>query len=165
MALVDYTTFNDIRAALGVSSDEIEDATLSLDVYSYNLDAELGDMEPSPVAKYLELKDTEIDGMTDVEARFFKAMRLFASYSVARQLLPSLPMFAPKEQTDGKASVTRFAGDPYKETMKRVEAQYEVNLTRLIAALAKVNSLTATPTVLRPYFSAVAPAFDPVTGA
>ena len=41
MALLTYTTYDDIRAALGVSSDEIEDATLSLSLYELNLTSDL----------------------------------------------------------------------------------------------------------------------------
>lgn len=164
MALVDFTTFNDIRAALGVSSDELEDTTLSLDVYDFHLAAEFDDMVVSPVEHYLSIKDNDPEQMSNVEARFFRAMRLFSTYSCARQLLTSLPLFSPKEISDGKASMTRFTTDPYKETIKRVEAEYEKSTTRLAQALALFTSQNAPTQFARIMFLGVPSTTDPVTG-
>lgn len=164
MVLVDFTTYGDIRAALGVSTDEIEDTTLALDVYLFNLMAEFDDMEASPLEAYEAIRETDPEQMDPAELRLFRATRVFSTYAVAKQLLVSLPMFGPKEISDGKASVTRFSGDPYKETTKRVETQYERALARLASALAALQASTREPTPLRTYFLGVASGSDPVTG-
>ena len=165
MALTDYTTFNDIRAVLGVTTDDLEDSTLSLDVYVFDLEAELDDLEPSPHAAYKELREQDPDTMSDNERRFFQAVRLFSTYSVGKQLLTSLPMFAPKEHSDGKSSMTRFALDPYKETIKRVEGGYDKMRERLINAFAGLTASAATSATPRVFFLGSGLASDPVTGA
>jgi len=163
MALTDYTTFDDVRAALGVSSEELEDATLSLDVYGFSLLAELEEMTPSPLDAYLAIKDSDLETLGTNESRFFRATRLFATYSIARQLLPSLPMLAPKELSDGKATMVRFPSDPYKETGKRVESQYETAKNRLRDAFSALSATTSA-SQYRTYFTTVASSSDPVTG-
>ena len=38
--ITEYTTYDDVRAALGVSVDDLEDSTLALDLYADMLDVE-----------------------------------------------------------------------------------------------------------------------------
>jgi len=94
-----------------------------------------------------------------------QAVRLFATYSVARQLTAALPMFGPKEHTDGKASVTRFSSDPYKETVKKVEEQYGAFRLRLEASFKTLSSSVAAAAPLRSYMTVSVPVNDPVTGS
>lgn len=164
MSLLDYTTADDIRAVLGVSSDELEDATLSLAVYEYSLIGELEDVSLTLISGYASIKDTDVEGMNEVESRFYRGTRLFSTYVVARNLLSSLPLFSPKEISDGKATQVRFAQDPYKETIKRVEQLYERHKERLVTALAAFSLSTAAPATVRPYLVVSSPNSDPVTG-
>ena len=55
MPLTDYTSYDEVRAALGVSAEELEDETLQLDFYSISLTAELED-----------IADTLVSGVLDV---------------------------------------------------------------------------------------------------
>lgn len=171
MALVDYTTFDDIRAALGVSSDELEDATLSLAVYEFNLKAELTDVGEDAVAGSDILADFKTadevapDIRTSQQARLVEGLRLFATYVVAKHLTSALPLFSPKEQHDGKASLVRYAQSPYADTIKSVKALYDRFRTQLVTAYTKFKSLTAAAPTARSYFSVVPSSSDPVTGA
>jgi len=54
--ITDYTTYDDIRAALGVESEEISDATLGLTLYSSYLDGELEDIDFTLPTVYQTLK-------------------------------------------------------------------------------------------------------------
>lgn len=164
MALVDFTTFDDIRAVLGVSGDELEDATLSLAVYEYNLTLELEDISLDLPARYATAAQKDLASQSAVEQRFVQATRLFATYAVAKQLLASLPLFSPKEISDGKASMVRYSVNPYETTIKRVEAQYERFRQRLSDVFGTLTASTRT-SVSRPYMSAVTPGRDPVTGS
>lgn len=161
--LTDFTTFGDVRAALGVSEDELEDSTLSLDVYVFGLLSEFDDMNPSPLASYQDLAEADPETMEEVEFKLYRAVRRFSTYAVAKELLSALPMFGPKEISDGKASTVRFTQDPYKETIKRVEGAYEKTKQQLEAAYALFSS-ASTATVARPFMGVVTRGVDPVTG-
>lgn len=162
MALLTYTTYDDIRAALGVSSDEIEDATLSLALYELNLTSEFEDIDLSLESTYATV--SALTSRTDVQERFLQATRLFSTYAVAYQATTSLPLFSPKDITDGKAAFSRYADSPYKEVIKRVEQFYGKYKSRLEQALAANNAVSAPSIAYRPYLSVGVPTSDPVTG-
>jgi hypothetical protein len=166
VALTDYTSFNDIRAALGVSSEEIEDATLSLDLYEFGLISDLDEVDQGDLiqAEFAAVKLVEEGVRTAAQSKFFRAMTLFCTYSVARELTTSLPLFSPKEHTDGKAAFNRYADNPYKETIAAVRSGYERYKTRLIAAYAGLNPAVATVTSVIPLMTVSSPSSDPVTG-
>lgn len=162
MALVDFTSHDDIRAALGVSEDEIEDATISLPLYENNLAVELDEIDLDLATDHATVK--ALVTKTDAQNRFLRAAQLFATYAVAKQLTASLPLFSPKEISDGKASMVRFAQNPYKDTIAEVLRQYQANRVRLEKAYADINATTAAPTTVLPYLTVSSPDSDPVTG-
>lgn len=164
MELTAYTTYSDIRAVLGVSSDDLEDSTLSLDVYAFNLEAEFDELDPLILPAYGDLRESDPEGMEPAQRRFFQACRTFSTYAVAKQCLTALPLAAPKEHSDGKASVTRFALDPYKETIRRVESAYEKMRERLLQAFAGLQATTRAEVPLPVLFLASGLPSDPVTG-
>jgi hypothetical protein len=165
MTLIEITSYDDVRAALGVSEDELKDTTLSLDLYAFNLTSELEGISLTLIPTFTQVKAIAAVDRTDVQTRLFQAAKLFATYAVAKQLCTSLPLFAPKEQTDGKASLGRFSSDPYKATIARITADYETAVTRVAAALEGLTPEVPRVITSRPYFSVVAALVDPVTGA
>lgn len=162
MLVTDYTSYAEIRASLGVSVDEIDDATLGLALYADTLQVELEDVALTLPAVYDVTK--ALPTPSDDEKRFLQAARLFATYAVARQLTTSLPLFGPEEITDGKAAVKRFA-DPFKKVTEAVGQEYARFRNRLGQAFAVVNSTTVNAETQKSYFSVVSPSTDPVTGA
>ena len=158
--LTTYTTYDDIRAALGVSDEDLEDSTLALTLYSDYLTQELEDVSLTLPETYATIKAKP--SPTAQETRFLKACGLFATYSVAKMLTAALPLFASKQTTDGKAAVQRFE-NPYRDTIKNVLEQYSTMRNRLVAALAVIGASSATSTT-RVYMSVASPSYDPVTG-
>ena len=164
MIITDYTTPSDIRAALGVSEDELEDTTISLEVYAVAVEADLRDLRVSFLTDYETVK--ALPSPTDAQEWFLKVTQLFVTYSAARQLLSGLPLFAPKTITDGKASADRFATNPYADTIASVNEKYAAARARLVVALeAAVPAQTVTITSFRPLIAVAASQVDPVTGA
>lgn len=161
--LTDYTTYDDIRAALGVSSDEIEDGALALETWDNHLAFELEDVSASLPATYGTIASTDESSRSAEQAKVYRATRLFATLAVANSLTASLPLFGPKSISDGKAVVSRFADSPYKPVVAKVERQFEAAKVRLKDALAELNSSSATYTP-RTYLSSVGLGTDPVTG-
>lgn len=163
MQLVDFTSYDDIRAALGVAKAELEDTTLSLVLYANNLASEFDQVDPTLVDVYTALP--AVNAQTAAEKSFARYVNLFATYAVARQLTISLPLFSPKEIGDGKATMTRYALDPYKQTVLGVLGQYDTFRALLITAFKALGTgSTAVAVPTRPYFMGVASGSDPVTG-
>lgn len=160
MLITAFTSYGDVRAALGVSDDELSDATLSLGLYEDALSADMDDVSPDLESTFAAL--SVIAEPSAAQKRVLTHTRLFATYSVARQMLTSLPLFAPKSVEDGKARVERQA-DPLRDTIKSVNAEYNKYRNSLTQALEALGT-TATVTTARTYMSAVAPASDPITG-
>lgn len=164
MALIDYTTYDDVRAILGVSVDEIEDVTLGLEVYESYLETELEDVGANLAADYAAVAALSEATRTPVEKKFLRTTRLFAAYACAKQLTVSLPMFGPKDISDGKATVSRFADSPYREVVKRVGQEYDRLKLVLVDAYAGLSSTTGATTV-RVFLGTTGLAVDPVTNS
>ena len=159
--ITEFTSYADVRAALGVSEDDLEDGTLELDLYADMLEVEFEDVSATFLTTYAAAQS--VDTPTEAQARFLKATRLFATYAIAKHCCASLPLFAAKDVTDSKATVTRF-DSPYRDTVKSVLDQYGRLRNRLATALAALAAPT-TLSVAKTYFSVVSPATDPITGS
>lgn len=163
MDVTAYTTYDDIRAALGVSVDELEDTTISLKVYSVGLEADLRDVSANLISD-LEAVRSKLPGdRTSSESWLLDTASMFATYSVARQLTAALPLFALKEITDSKAAEARFAGNPFESTIRMIQAQFDVARDRLSTAYDQAKS-TTTVTEVVSFLRVVRPARDPVLG-
>lgn len=160
MSVLTYTTFEDIRGVLGVSDEDVNDVTLNLNIYDFNLQQELEDVSltsPGATADELSTEFSTVASIsegsrTDDQKRFFRLTQMFATYAVAKQLASSLPLFAPQSVTDSKAGMNRFANNPYADTIKEVEKQYGRSKDRLSAAWGVIQSSTAvavTSTIIR----------------
>lgn len=158
-----YTTYDDIRSALGVTSDELEDVTLDLERWENDLLFALEDVNASVPTSYAEVVAVAAASRTPAQAKFYRATRLFATLAVANALTASLPLFGPKDISDGKATVSRFADSPYRAVVSKVKEQYEIAQNRLKQAWAELNA-TASATVSRSYLGVSNPGYDPVTG-
>lgn len=160
MSLIDYTSYDAVRAALGVTDEELEDDTLSLQLYEDHLKSDLDDISYDLDGVHVTLLATPV--LTAAEERFMMASRLFATYSVAKTLTVTLPMFGPRSVEDGKAKVERFQ-DPYKATITAVNNEYEKWYNRLKDAFGDLGQATTVRTA-RVYAAVVTPASDPILG-
>jgi hypothetical protein len=164
MALLDYTTYADVRAALGVNDVELTDDTLGLDLYSSNLNVELDDVDTTLADKFAEVNGVPAEQRTKAQQRLFDTTRTFATYVVAKQCCGSIAMFGPKSVSDSKAEVSRFTNDPYKDTAKNVTKLWETYRLRVTNALASLQSSTTSRTALG-VFLVSSPTVDEVTGS
>ncbi len=161
MAVTTYTSYDQIRALLGVNDIELTDAMLGLEVYDAGLSEDLLDISEDLESDYALAEAAS--PRSAKEERLWRTTRLFASFSCAKRVGTSLSMFGPKDITDGKAGLSRFSDAPYRATMKNVEAEYGLAKQRLIEAYASYAS-TAAAVSTRNYFMVSTPTNDPVTG-
>jgi hypothetical protein len=162
MFVTDYTTFPEVRAALGVAEDELENDTLDLPLYSDMLQIELEDIHISLPTVYATTKD--LATKTADQLRFLQTAHLFATYAVARQLTTSLPLFSPEQITDGKAVLKRSQETPYQKVIDAVGREYSRFRVRLDQMFAIVNSSTSADKVVKSYFGVISPSVDPIIG-
>lgn len=158
--LTAYTTFDDIRGVLGVSVEELEDATLQLQIYEDALAADLDEISLDLESMYQTVSGLASPSAT--QSRFLRDTRSFATHSVARTLLTSLPMFGPRSVEDGKARMERF-DNPYRDMVKAVNGDYERWRNRLQQTFTALGQST-TVSAPRTYLSVVAPSSDPIAG-
>lgn len=161
--LIHYTTFDSIRAVLGVSDEELDDATLALPLYHRSLIWDLETISETLDAAYLTALQLAPSGRSAVQQKLVDVVQVYSSYSTAKNLLTSLPLFAPRQITDGRAELERFP-DLFAETRAGVEGGLATLRTRLTAVAAQMGLATVAP-VERSYTRGVTLAVDPVTGA
>lgn len=164
MALVDFTSYADIRAALGVVVDEIQDEVISLPIYENNLGMALDAIDLALIADHGVVKAKLLGARTANETRFMRAMQLYTTYVVARQLTTSLPLFSPKEINDGKASLVRYAQNPFETTIKGVLQLCETYRLLVISSYGALKQTAEASQAIRSYFNVVTPSYNPVTG-
>ena len=124
MALVDFTSHDEVRAVLGISDDELEDSTLSLPVYEFDLKKELREVSSDLLGTYATVSSTPPEDRSDAEEQLYEAVRLFSTYAVARHLCTGLANMSPKEMTDSKASFVRYAAGNIEAITSNVEQRY-----------------------------------------
>lgn len=160
--LTDFTSYDEIRAVLGVSNEEIEDVTLALPMYHDQLNFRLDDIYGTLAATFLTIGEITAPSRTAEQARFYNITRLFCSYGVAADLIVALPMFSVQRVTDGKAEMERF--DPMADMKAGVLSMLNPLLTRLQAALTVVDPTYSAPVAVTGIsIVGVALARDPVT--
>lgn len=161
MALAPYTTYADVRAACGVTEEEVPDAVLSLQLYELTL---LRDLKGVSASLAADFGAWSADGAPALQQAAASAVKLFATYAVARTLSVGLPLAAPKDIGDGKATLARFADAPYRAVIERVQAEYEKALAELRSAVEALSG-GSTSTSYGSTFLVSSPSFDPVLGS
>ena len=165
MAILDYTTYDDVRAVLGVSIDELPNSVVSLKVYENALLLALteksGVVDPDTVDRDLAEHYTYLKALpspTSDDLRNIALIEEYATYLVAATLCGALSMFAPKTQADGKATLTRFSSE---DTYKRVCAAINSKLGGIVGT---INDLLGISVTSADSLVAVTPDINQVTG-
>lgn len=163
MAVTDYTTYNDIRAVLGISDEELEDETLALDVTSNRLDMLLGRVATGLPAAWSDAKAAVDAGTpTTLQKRLVGCVQVWASYAVAGLMLTSMRMFAPKKLTDGKGEFDRFT-DPWasmKEDIAGIQADTEATIRDILDELGELQA----PVTVRVFVGTAGLVENPIVG-
>ena len=158
--LTDYTTYADIRAALGVSEEEIEDVTLGLALYDTLLSEDLLAVDPALASTFAALPST---GRTPAQARLAALTSLYATYAVAFRLTDSVELFGFLKVADGRASTERA-----KEAFANLRTNIAAMLARLRGTLLDALLVVVPGTVVTAsttsWVSSTGIATDPVTG-
>ena len=157
--LTQFTSYDEIRAVLGVSDEELEDTTLALSMYPRLLEMDLRDISSGLVDQYLAIYALAIK--TPEEQKLLDVVSVFSAYAISKHLLTALPLFSPKRITDGRTDTDRVA-DPFETVREGVNSMYPILRGRVKAALQALGT-PVTVAAPRLYFSAVGLATNPIT--
>lgn len=150
-----YTTTEAIRAALGLTVNELSDQQLSdlglEDQLSVELDSVYPDHEDAKT-------DGEDPGATALELRTWKVIKLFVQYQGACFVLPGLQNFAAQKFTDGGFEMQRFSKDNISDTKREIEGLRDKYKGILLELIDPTNTVTPLSPI-----ALVTPNFDPVT--
>lgn len=170
MAISNYTTYDTIRALLGVNGRELKDATLALPIYETQfllelsgVDGDAGEVMVQYDAAKALITSEPAGAFSADQKRFYDLVNLLAAYSVARQLLGSDDNAIPLRITDGKAEVERRPDNT--RMREAVEGGWTRFMKRLRALLlVLVPTANVTLPAGRTFIASVGIATDPVTG-
>lgn len=162
MALTDYTSYAEIRAVLGVSDTDIDDATLALPIYEQQLLMALYKVHPNLATLFASIHQIPVDQRTALQQRLYNVTQVYAAYAVARYLLASAPLFAFQKLKDGRAEGDRFANafDMLRDDLDNMLADLVDSLEDLLTDLGEEFPAKVGMT----YFAASEPNFNPITG-
>lgn len=163
MALTDFTTYDEVRAALGVSSTELTDSVLAQAQWAFQGLLDLEDINSALPDMYTTISGIAQGSRTTAQQRYFDLTRIFMTYAIAKSLLGALPLFSVQKLTDGKAEFDRFA-DAYKDVADAILGMFNSLRYRLGAAYqALVPGATVDTAYTSTFTIAVGLGTDPVT--
>jgi hypothetical protein len=160
LTLPDYTSYDEIRAVLGVSDEEIEDTTLALPIYAQKLEFEMEEISVNLQGFYT----TALAAVppTAAQTKLLNTVQVFSAYAIAKHLLGSASLFAPRRIGDGRAETERVT-DPFEALRQHVEAGYQYMKQKVIAALEGLGEQVGAATS-RTYAASAGLPVDNVTG-
>lgn len=164
MTLLTYTSFQEVRAVLGVSATELTDATLMQPMWGTTVVLALEDVVLEIPATYDAVASLPVK--TADQKRFTALVELFAPYAIAKQALTSLPLFAVQSLTDGRAGFQRSSNATiYDDLRSDVQAAMADIQARLKACYYRMTGLSDTTTAnVMPVLTVASPrGLDPVT--
>lgn len=161
ITITDYTSYNEVRATLGVSEFEITDATLAMPLYASALQRELrGTIDSTGKSLYTYFDDLSAEEtLTDAEDTLFGLIKEFSTYIVAESCLTGISLQAMKTESDGKAVQTRFSAE---STFLSVSNNIRNKLSVIRNDILTAIGMTTTYVPVN-YLNRVAPAVDVVT--
>lgn len=159
-----YTTYDDVRAILGVSDKELEDAALGQRVYADSLELDLIEIGATLPEFITQTEAIHLASRSFEQRQFLRLVEQFATYSVARKAGSALAM-SPKTVSDGKASFSRFADSPYKQTLELIDREYYRLRAMLAAAFGALIGAADAPSGPPRYMVGARAAIDRVTGS
>jgi hypothetical protein len=148
-----YVPYDSIRTLLGVSDEEglLSDAFLGGELAEAALHRALKSVSSDLPGIYAAIRDIPASERTEEEQDLAGRVPTLAALAVARFAASALPM-AARVISDGKASVARFADGPYRDTLARIEEDYQALRTEIAEACQALGVEAApagwTPTLL-----------------
>lgn len=160
ISVTDYTTYDDVRAALGLDDTELTDTTLALTTYASVLQRALrGTTDSTGKSLYAYFDELSvIVNPTEDQDTLLGLIKEFSTYTVAVACLPGLSLLIKKTESDGKATVTRFSAEStFKDVVSNVTNTLNEIKTEILSNFGVVTTYNQVTLLTR-----VEPDTDPV---
>ena len=143
-----FTRCDEVRAVLGVDSQELPDATIGLSVYISALYRALVSFTDSSDKNLLTYFNSfDLQHMSDEDTLLYYTIKEYATYVVAETCGSSISMFALKSESDGKATQTRFSSDAtFQDVLKRIRERL-ATLSGLLDEMLGSDSSYSIPSI------------------
>ena len=163
MALTDYTDYDSIRAALGVSAKDLSDTALAVDYYLHELEQSLLELNADILTDY----STATGESTTASANFVRAVRLYSANFVAGLCSGVSANLIAKSITNGRGGFSRQTEKVQLKAIQALLDKVRASQVRLRSAYAVYSPSSGVSTVtVPPTFLAVSELdTDPVTGS
>lgn len=160
--LTEYTTYEEIRAVLGVADEELEDVVLAQPLFERQLILDLDDINSDLTNQFKTISAIAFADRSAAQKRFFDLVQLYSAYTIGKQLLTSLPYFAELRMQDGRGHKERVK-DPFQLTQAGVLAGCESLRLKLSAAFVSLFGGDTVTRTIRTMVVGVGITKDPVT--
>ncbi len=159
--ILDYVeSYDDVRAVLGLPSDELKDDVLALTIYKNYLGLALNSitgtyplLDPAGDRTLIE-----IFAAIDDTDPMYSVIQMFSTYTVADCIAGNLPMIGVKTKSDGKSVATRHSPESvYLHTIATIKEE----LNKYITLIKELLEVTVDEIDL---MTTAAPVIDPITG-
>lgn len=158
-----FTSLSNVRALLGVSYKELADDVIDAGIFEVSLKAALRGGTPDLLALFETINAKASNTRTAAEVVYLEAMQIYAAYAVAQMLVPSLPQFLYKSETDSKAGFVR-QDFSFAEVAAGIERGLASAMDRLLKAAEAATATPATEVVYFPGLLVSSPTINVVTG-
>lgn len=161
-AITSYCTADNIRAILGISEEDIEDAAVLDMNFAVRLQENLYDLSPTLADYYVSLK--ALPTPTTDQTRLMDMVSSYASYVVAQAIAETGTNSMPKSIEDGKARMERMDRS-FKDLRGMLGQSLAYLATKITALYAKLEAGVTVQLEVTPiYMVNVGLPSDPVTG-
>ncbi len=161
LSLLDYTSYDEIRAILALTDEELADGVLALPIFVTELVEDLYAVDPGINDLYLQYSTT-FSNPPEIR-RFVRLVRAYSAYVVSMQLTESLPLLAVQSENDARAAYKKF-DNPFDDITMMVGANYLKTQQYMVDAYNAVTSTpVAQPVTTWTMVGSIGIAVDPVT--
>lgn len=158
--ILDYIgAYDNVRAACGLSSEELSDEELALSIYRNSLSMALGSVSGvyAPSGATTQTLDDIFTSLADTD-EMWMLIQQYSIFLVASTALTSVGLKAYKTMSDGKSTLTRFSPESTYLSARQSVSSVLHSLTSRIGDLIGIS-------VVEPLFiAAVPPSPDRVVG-
>jgi hypothetical protein len=155
-AITAYTTTDAVRGAIGLTPNDIPDASLIDQQLALELEADLSVWLPTHAALYAAGIASGAASADKLKAAY---INLYAQWFCASSVVTQMTLGIPMMVSDGKSELQRFTSLDLDALMERVVGRRDLYRNKLAEGEGQAAVLSVS------IMQAGVPAYDPVTGA
>lgn len=159
--IISYTSYDTIRAVLGVSAKELPDTVLELDIYWDKLYLRMAGINEAWEEDFIAASALS----TVAALKFTATLKTFVAHFVAKECLSAMPQFSLKSLQAGKNAFTRSGDTALLTAISRIGADYARYEMELLNAYSIYKETGSVSSIMPSFLGVSNPSTDLVTGS